>query len=152
MWIRRARRMAFLASIGMGVFRWWQQKGPGRPGGGGGGGGSGRPAPVGGPKSPSAMRAAATPEPEPELVGAAGAPRTVSSSTTGTAPADVSAARAWVEPLAGGACPASHPVKANDHSGIFHVPGGRFYDRTVAVRCYADPESATADGYRQAKA
>jgi hypothetical protein len=150
-WIRRARRLAFLASIGMGVYRWWLQKGPGRPGGGGGGG-SGRPAPAGGPKSPPAMRAAKTPEPEPEVVGAASAPRTVASSTAGTASGDVSEARAWVEPLDGGACPASHPVKANDHSGIFHVPGGRFYDRTVAVRCYAGPESATADGYRPAKA
>jgi hypothetical protein len=102
--------------------------------------------------SPSSMRAAATPDPEPELVGASAAPRTVASTTTGAASDDTSEARAWVDPLDDGACPATHPVKANDHSGIFHVPGGRFYDRTVAVRCYADAESATADGYRAAKA
>ena len=48
--------------------------------------------------------------------------------------------------------PDGYPVKANDNSGIFHTPGGRFYDRTVAERCYADAEDAIADGYRPAKA
>ncbi|MET0144117.1 MAG: hypothetical protein ABW122_13595 [Ilumatobacteraceae bacterium] len=50
-----------------------------------------------------------------------------------------------------GACPVSHPVKANANSGIFHVPGGRFYDRTHAERCYRDATAAAADGYRAAK-
>jgi micrococcal nuclease len=58
---------------------------------------------------------------------------------------------AWVAPVEGD-CPLDHPVKANDNSGIFHVPGGRFYDRTKAERCYVDAESAAADGYRAAKA
>ena len=48
-------------------------------------------------------------------------------------------------------CPVSHPIKANDNSGIFHVPDGRFYDRTKAERCYQSAEAARADGYRQAK-
>lgn len=61
------------------------------------------------------------------------------------------ASGAWVEPLSDGSCPASHPVKANDNSGIFHVPTGRFYARTNPERCYATPEAALADGYRQAK-
>ena len=60
------------------------------------------------------------------------------------------AALEWVAPVEG-ACPVSHPVKANDNSGIFHVPGGRFYERTKPERCYASPEAATADGYRAAK-
>ena len=94
-WARRIQRLALVASIGAGIYRWWQS-GPGRPGGGGGG--SGRRAPI------------------------------------------------------GGDCPASHPVKVNDSSGIYHVPGGRFYDRTVAGRCYPSPEAAAADGYRPAKA
>jgi hypothetical protein len=59
--------------------------------------------------------------------------------------------RIWVEPE-DGACPIDHPVKVNEGSGIFHLPGGRFYDRTNAHRCYASAEAATADGYRQAKA
>ncbi len=58
---------------------------------------------------------------------------------------------AWVLPV-DGTCPAGFPVKANGNSGIFHVPGGRFYERTVPERCYATPHSAEADGYRRAKA
>lgn len=58
----------------------------------------------------------------------------------------------WVTPNADGSCPSSHPIKANDNSSIFHVPGGRFYERTRAERCYATADAATADGYRQSKA
>ena len=57
----------------------------------------------------------------------------------------------WTAPI-NGDCPDGYPVKANDNSGIFHVPGGRFYARTVAERCYANAEDANADGYRPAKA
>jgi hypothetical protein len=56
---------------------------------------------------------------------------------------------AWVEPVEGG-CPDGYPVKAN-RSGIFHVPGGQFYERTVPERCYPDPQAAEADGYRPAR-
>jgi hypothetical protein len=59
--------------------------------------------------------------------------------------------RTWVEPI-DGACPDGYPIKANDKSGIYHVPGGRFYARTVPERCYADTADAEADGYRAAKA
>lgn len=62
----------------------------------------------------------------------------------------IGTALTWVAP-AEGACPASHPIKANDNSGIYHVPGGRFYDRTGAERCYALADDAEADGYRRAK-
>jgi hypothetical protein len=57
----------------------------------------------------------------------------------------------WVEPAESGACPAHHPVKAKLASGIFHVPGGANYARTVADRCYLSPEAAEADGLRQSK-
>lgn len=56
----------------------------------------------------------------------------------------------WLAPVEG-VCPATHPVKGNAGSGIFHVPGGLSYDRTVPERCYATPEDAEADGFRQAK-
>jgi len=56
----------------------------------------------------------------------------------------------WVEPV-DGRCPEGFPIKANDNSGIFHVPGGRFYERTAPERCYARAEDAVADGYRAAK-
>ena len=58
---------------------------------------------------------------------------------------------AWVAPD-GEACPTGFPVKANERSKIYHVPGGRFYDRTVPERCYATADDAEADGYRRAKA
>lgn len=66
---------------------------------------------------------------------------------------DASAASSprWVVPV-DGACPPGYAVKANDNSGIYHVPGGRFYDRTVPERCYATTDDAAADGYRPAKA
>jgi hypothetical protein len=71
-------------------------------------------------------------------------------STNPANPAETSDAT-WVAPVAG-ACPDGYPIKANDNSGIFHVPGGRFYERTVPERCYADAADAEADGYRRAKA
>ena len=77
---------------------------------------------------------------------------TVAPTADSGAPTSVGEDDGWHQPLDGGGCPASHPVKANDSSGIYHLPGGRFYDRTVAVRCYANPEAAAADGYRPAKA
>jgi hypothetical protein len=60
------------------------------------------------------------------------------------------APRSWVEPV-DGACPTGYPVKANDSSHIYHVPGGQFYERTVPERCYTDPRAAEADGYRAAR-
>ncbi|MGZ8802738.1 MAG: sunset domain-containing protein [Mycobacterium sp.] len=57
----------------------------------------------------------------------------------------------WVLPV-DGLCPDGYPIKANESSGIYHVPGGRFYERTSPDRCYANAEDAVADGYRPAKA
>ncbi len=65
------------------------------------------------------------------------------------ATAEPAPAPTWV-PAVDGACPADHPVKVGS-SGIYHVPGGRFYDRTRPERCYVDPAAAEADGYRAAK-
>ena len=48
-------------------------------------------------------------------------------------------------------CPDSHPVKANDNSGIYHVPGQQHYGRTNARHCYASAAAAQADGYRAAR-
>jgi hypothetical protein len=56
----------------------------------------------------------------------------------------------WREPIEGD-CPVGYPVKAS-RSGIYHLEGGRSYDRTTPERCYATAEDAEADGYRRAKA
>jgi hypothetical protein len=65
---------------------------------------------------------------------------------------EVVAPRRWVDPRPDGSCPDGYPIKANDNSGIYHVPGGRSYERTKAERCYANVDDAQADGYRAAKA
>lgn len=57
----------------------------------------------------------------------------------------------WTGPTADGTPPEGYPVKVKVSSGIFHVPGGRFYDRTTADRCYPSAAAAEADGYRPAK-
>jgi hypothetical protein len=97
--------------------------------------------------------AASAPEPaafaEPEATAGPGDDRPASA-----APSDDDAPPAgatWVRPVDDG-CPDGYPVKANDKSGIYHVPGGRFYDRTRPERCYPRAEDAEADGYRAAKA
>jgi micrococcal nuclease len=56
----------------------------------------------------------------------------------------------WLPPVDGG-CPPGYPIKANDNSHIYHMPGGRFYGRPIAERCYATEAAAQRDGYRRAK-
>ncbi|MGW0889345.1 sunset domain-containing protein [Micrococcus luteus] len=51
----------------------------------------------------------------------------------------------------GGVCPDGYPVKANDNSGIYHVPGQQHYGKTNARNCYASAAAAQAAGYRAAK-
>ncbi|GJM39074.1 MAG: hypothetical protein DHS20C19_24410 [Acidimicrobiales bacterium] len=70
--------------------------------------------------------------------------------TAPPASADDAPAGSWLEPV-DGVCPASHPIKGNAQSGIFHVPGGMSYERTVPERCYASEADAEADGFRKAK-
>ena len=100
---------------------------------GSGGGGAPTPAPGEPDFAPFTATAAPVVEPAAEPV--------VASAAAGST---------WVAPV-DGECPAGYPIKAAT-SGIFHVPGGRFYARTKPDRCYPDPQSAIADGYRQAKA
>jgi len=58
---------------------------------------------------------------------------------------------AGMAPLDDGSCPPGHTIKAKESSGIYHVPGGRFYERTNPDRCYATEAAAEADGYRRSK-
>ncbi|MCV7584177.1 thermonuclease family protein [Micrococcus luteus] len=51
----------------------------------------------------------------------------------------------------GGVCPDGYPVKANDNSGIYHVPGQQHYGKTNARNCYASASAAQAAGYRASK-
>ena len=54
-------------------------------------------------------------------------------------------------PGVGADCPRSHPVKGNGNSGIYHVPGGRYYDVTVPEECFRTAADAEAAGYRASR-
>lgn len=47
-------------------------------------------------------------------------------------------------------CPSWAPIKGNQ-SGIFHVPGGRYYDKTSPEECFSTSAAAIAAGYRAPK-
>lgn len=64
---------------------------------------------------------------------------------------DATIDRPWRTANDDGSCPNGYPVKVKESSGIFHLPGGRFYERTNPDRCYADAAGAEADGYRPSK-
>jgi hypothetical protein len=61
--------------------------------------------------------------------------------------APVSAPKGQAAPT-GTSCPASHPIKGNRPSMIYHAPGGAFYDQTGPEACFATPADAEAAGYR----
>jgi hypothetical protein len=138
--ITMLRRLFWLALLGGGGFAAWnlfqrqQQVAPAAP----------EWPPLGAPTSNGA-KGSSTTSASPAHVAPPAVEPAPAGSPTGDQPPT------WVAPV-DGACPDGYSVKANDNSGIFHVPGGRFYERTVPERCYARVEDAQADGYRAAKA
>ena len=86
----------------------------------------------------------------PPLPGQPTRPTTLTQETQETQ-ATTAAVLDWLPPLDDGSAPASHPIKVKVSSGIFHVPGGRFYDRAKPERCYSTVAAAEADGYRRSK-
>ncbi|MCU1652510.1 MAG: ribosomal protein [Pseudonocardia sp.] len=50
-------------------------------------------------------------------------------------------------PLADGGQPDGYPVKGNDGSKLYHLPGTSHYDRTVAEVWFADADAAEAAGF-----
>jgi Excalibur calcium-binding domain len=54
-------------------------------------------------------------------------------------------------PVSGNACPSDAPIKGNQQSGIYHVPGGQSYDRTNPEECFTSEEDAQAAGYRKSQ-
>jgi hypothetical protein len=138
--LRRLFWLALLAGAGYAVWTAWQRQHPPDP--------AREPEwpPIDLESSPADAPAAAAP--------AAAAPAAAAPAASATErPADrpVVGDTTWVDPLDDGSCPAGYPIMANDNSGIYHVPRGRFYDRTGPERCYARAEDAEADGYRAAK-
>jgi hypothetical protein len=51
----------------------------------------------------------------------------------------------------GKSCPSTHPIKGNADSGIYHVPTGAYYGRTVPEACFTSESAAKAAGYRKSK-
>jgi large subunit ribosomal protein L4 len=47
-----------------------------------------------------------------------------------------------------GEAPAGHEIKGNSESGLYHVPGSRFYNQTVAELWFATAEAAEAAGFQ----
>lgn len=54
-----------------------------------------------------------------------------------------------VPPATRNTCPSGYPIKGNASSGIFHVPGQRYYNATNPERCFATEADARAAGYRR---
>lgn len=54
-------------------------------------------------------------------------------------------------PIGDGNCPSWAPIKGNANSGIYHVPGGRYYNVTKAEECFRTEAAAVAAGYRKSK-
>jgi hypothetical protein len=54
-------------------------------------------------------------------------------------------------PYSSGECPSWAPIKGNGNSGIYHVPGGRWYDVTYAEECFTTASAARAHGYRASR-
>lgn len=67
---------------------------------------------------------------------------------TGTASSGSTAKHA---PLANGGCPTTYPIKGNADSGIYHMPGQRYYDVTRAEVCFKTQAAAIKAGYRASK-
>lgn len=51
----------------------------------------------------------------------------------------------------GTTCPSWAPIKGNESSGIYHVPGGAFYSRTNPEICFSTTTAAQKAGYRASK-
>lgn len=99
---------------------------------------------------------AATPTPAhpprwPDWPARAGEPDAVAAAVDAVVTTRVAVDQTWLPANEDGSAPDGHPVKVKESSGIFHVPGGRFYDRTKPDRCYPTAAAAEADGYRRSK-
>ncbi|MBC9225611.1 hypothetical protein GL325_04680 [Aeromicrobium sp. 636] len=55
------------------------------------------------------------------------------------------------DPDAWGECPSWAPIKGNGDSMIYHVPGGRYYEATIAEECFRTEGAARAAGYRASR-
>jgi hypothetical protein len=139
-WLRRFIWLGFIGGVCAAAYTVWQRRQAESPAFEWAGG---EPTPLhlvgDGPERPKTTFASVSADPSPN-----DAPLVTELAT------EEPATPTWVAPV-DGACPSGYPIKGNSNSRIYHVPGGRFYDRTVPERCYASAAAAEADGYRAAK-
>ena len=96
---------------------------------------------------PAAKKAAAPKAAAPKtagLVDAAVADTTVADTASATADLPPRAAAATAD----GSAPEGFEIKGNADSGLYHVPGSAFYNRTVAEFWFATAEDAEAAGFQ----
>lgn len=46
-------------------------------------------------------------------------------------------------------CPSNKPIKGNAQSGIYHMPYGQYYNKTMPERCFANEQEAKDAGFRK---
>lgn len=66
-------------------------------------------------------------------------------------PTAASTGRGSAAPIDANNCPATHPIKGNRNSMIYHRPGQQAYNKTKPEQCFATDADAVAAGYRAAK-
>ena len=54
--------------------------------------------------------------------------------------------------VSGSVCPAHNPVKGDDKTGVYYVPGQQYYTATNARTCFATEADAVNAGYRSSRA
>ena len=96
-----------------------------------------------GTKKDAAKKAAAKKAAPAKAQGLAGAAK--SGETT---PATVDLPKGAVAATEDDSAPKGHEIKGNADSGLYHVPGSAFYDRTVAEFWFASAEDAEAAGFQ----
>jgi hypothetical protein len=139
-WFRRFIWLGLIGGVGAAAYTVWHRRQ------------AELPAPAWSPAEPAPLRLVGDDQPRPAttFVPLGDDPSPTDAPLVGPEPESAAAAPTWVPPVEG-ACPSGYPIKGNANSRIYHVPGGRFYDRTVPERCYASAADAEADGYRAAK-
>ena len=107
------------------------------------------PAPAGPPAGPPAPTKVVTPLPDIEATMAA--MKAWSDMEVRIAAASRATATAGSRlPISAYACPATHRIKGNLNTMIYHMPGQEYYTRTKPEQCFALEVDAIMLGYRKA--
>jgi large subunit ribosomal protein L4 len=100
---------------------------------------------------PGTSVAAAAPAPKKAAAKKAATPKAqalVDAAASEIASAAADLPKGAVGPSADGSAPEGYEIKGNADSGLYHVPGSSFYNRTVAEFWFATAEDAEAAGFQ----